>query len=66
MIEHSIRVTVETPCYQASYNITEALTEQVYDELMQMIGNNVIQFDERQSIVVLSSLLRSQGVRSVW
>ena len=47
LIEHSIRVTDETPCYQAPYKIPEALREQIYDELMQMIRNNVIQFDDQ-------------------
>jgi len=66
LIEHSIGVTDETPCYPAPYKIPEALREQVYDELMQMIRKMSYNLTIRQSIVVLSSLLRSQGVRPVW
>jgi len=55
LIEHSIRVTDETPCYQSPYKIPEALREQVYDELMQMIRNDVIQFGDQTKYVVPSS-----------
>ena len=45
LIRHTIRVTDNTPSYEASYRIPEAMRDAVYDELMKMVDNNIIKYD---------------------
>ena len=46
LVEHSIRVTDDTPCFQSPYKIPAALRDKVYDELMQMVDRGVLQYDD--------------------
>jgi len=43
--EHRIVVRDETPCYQPSYSIPEALRDQVQHELAEMERSGVIEYD---------------------
>jgi len=45
LIQHDITVTDETPCFQPSYRIPEALREKVEEELRSMEESGVIQYD---------------------
>jgi len=45
LVRHSIKLSDETPCYQASYRIPETMRDAVYDELMKMVDNGIIKYD---------------------
>ena len=45
LTQHTIRVTDETPCYQPSYKIGDALRDDVYNELMDMERRGIIKYD---------------------
>ena len=44
--EHVIRVTDDTPVYQTSYRIPDAMRDQVEYELRDMLQNGIIKFDD--------------------
>ena len=46
LIEHVITVTDETPCFQPSYRIPEAMRDKVHDELMAMVANGIIEYND--------------------
>ena len=46
MIEHDIRLTDERPCYQPPYKIPEALRDDVEAELMTLLDNGIIQYED--------------------
>ena len=45
VIEHVIRVTDDTPCFQAAYKIPESMRDAVEAELMKMLENGILQYD---------------------
>jgi len=49
LIEHTIRLTDDTPCFQTPYRIPESLKDAVENELLEMVRNDIIQFDETTS-----------------
>ena len=46
LMQHEIIVTDNTPSYRNSYRIPEALREPVYNELMKMLDNRIIKYDD--------------------
>jgi len=46
LVEHSIRVNDDTPCFQSPYKIRAALRDKVYDELMLMLDRGILQYDD--------------------
>ena len=46
LIEHKIRLTDDVPCYEAPYRIPESMKDAVEAELMEMLENDIIQYDE--------------------
>jgi len=49
LIEHKLRLTDDTPCFQAPYRIPESLKDAVENDLLEMVRNDIIQFDETTS-----------------
>jgi len=45
LMQHTIRVTDQTPCYQPSYRIADAMREPVCDELRDMERRGIIEYD---------------------
>ena len=68
LMTHTITVTDDTPSYEAPYRIPEGMRDTVHDELMKMVENGIIKYDDEtrwNSPLIIVKKPGNAGIRLV-